>query len=127
MPKSAGEMVAEAKASIENLTVDQVAAELRDGAVVVDLREAAERESAGSIPGAISAPRGMLEFHADPATPYYMQEFQPDRRYILYCSAGSRSALGAKTLAEMGYTNVAHLDGGFRAWQEAAQQVEPAS
>ena len=120
-------MVAEAKAEIENLTVDQVAAELKDGVLVVDLREAEERALSGTIPGAVSAPRGMLEFHADPATPYYMEEFQPERRCILYCAAGSRSALGAKTLAEMGFSRVAHLAGGFRAWQEAGQEIQRAN
>lgn len=123
MPKSAGEMVAEAKAAIENLTVDQVAAELKDGAVVVDLREAAERESAGSIPGAISAPRGMLEFHADPATKYHLAPLRPDRRVILYCAAGSRSALGARALKELGYANVAHLDGGVEAWRHEGRPL----
>ena len=126
MPKSVSEMVSEAKAQIENLTVEQVAAELRSGTLILDVREPEERAQNGLIPGSIGAPRGMLEFYADPATPYYMEQLRPDRRCILYCAAGSRSALGVLALKEQGYTSVAHLDGGFRAWQEAGREVQPA-
>ena len=66
----------------------------------------------------------MLEFYADPTSSYHRPEFAPDRRVILHCAAGGRSALAADTLQQMGYTNVAHLDGGFRAWKESGQPVE---
>ena len=66
----------------------------------------------------------MLEFYADPTSSYHRPEFAPDRRVILHCAAGGRSVLAADTLQQMGYTNVAHLDGGFRAWKESGQPVE---
>ena len=110
------EMVAAAKAGIENLSPAELARELEGGDVLlVDLREPDETEK-GVIPGAVRSPRGMLEFHADPATPFYLDGFDRDRRVILYCAAGSRSALGACTLQQLGYRDVGHLEGGFTAW-----------
>ncbi len=118
------ELVNRAKDEVENLSPAAVARELARGYVVlVDLREAHERRQ-GAIPGAVHAPRGMLEFHADPSSPYHIADLQPGRRVILYCSAGSRSALGAKALKELGYGDVAHLEGGFDAWQEEGLEVE---
>ncbi|HWG92587.1 MAG TPA: rhodanese-like domain-containing protein [Candidatus Thermoplasmatota archaeon] len=126
MPKSAKDMVTEAKQTIENLSVGEVAKELQRGDVLlVDVREPEERTQNGTIPGAIAAPRGMLEFYADPATPYHKKELEPRRRIILHCASGGRSALAARTLKEMGFENVAHLDGGFKAWKEAGQPTGP--
>jgi rhodanese-related sulfurtransferase len=126
--KTAAELVAEAKQRVTNLTVDDVVAERDSGdPLIVDVREPAERDENGSIPGAISAPRGMLEFFADPISPYHRAEFDPNRRVILHCAAGGRSALAADTLQQMGYTDVAHLDGGFTAWKQAGQPVEGGS
>lgn len=122
------DLVAQAKEKVENLTPEQVAAELASGeAVLVDLREPQEREATGVIPGAISAPRGMLEFYADPSLPYHKEELDPQRRTILHCASGGRSALGAATLQEMGYSNVAHLEGGLKKWAEEGKPVEAAS
>ncbi len=127
MAKGAMDLVKEAKTQVENLGPDQVASELEEGnAVLVDVREPQEREAA-AIPGAISAPRGMLEFYADPSLPYHREEFEPDKRLILHCASGGRSALAAKTLQDMGYTNVAHLDGGIKAWQESGRPTEPSA
>ncbi len=123
-PKTAAQLVQEAKQRIENLSVEQVVAERERGdAVIVDIREPEEQRLHGVIPGAVSAPRGMLEFYADPASPYHRPEFEPNRRVILHCAAGGRSALAADTLQQMGYTNVAHLEGGFNGWREAGQPV----
>lgn len=123
--KSAGELVAAAKGRIDNLSVDQVAAEMESGnATLIDIREPNELADNGRIPGAVHAPRGMLEFYADPATPYHRPEFNPNNRIILHCASGGRSALAADTLKQMGYTNVAHLDGGMNAWKESGKQVE---
>ena len=66
----------------------------------------------------------MLEFWADPTTPYHRQEFDPNKRVILHCASGGRSALAAATLQEMGYTDVAHVDGGITAWKEAGLPTE---
>lgn len=124
-PKTAAQLVAEAKRRVENLTPDQVSAELaRGNALLVDLRESNEREQNGTIPGAVHASRGMLEFYADPSSSYHREEFDPNRRIIFHCASGGRSALAADTLQQMGYANVAHLDGGFKAWKDAGQPVE---
>ncbi len=123
--RTAAEMVAEAKQKVENLSVEETAQELEAGeALLVDIREPGERAKEGAIAGAIEAPRGMLEFWADPTSPYHREQLSPDRRIILHCAAGGRSALAAATLQEMGYECVAHLDGGIRAWKEAGKPVE---
>ncbi len=124
-PKTAAQMVAEAKQRVENLAPEQVAAELARGdALLVDLRESEERHQNQTIPEAVHAPRGMLEFWADPTSPYHRQEFDPAQRIILHCASGGRSALAAETLRQMGYANVAHLDGGLKAWKEGGLPVE---
>jgi rhodanese-related sulfurtransferase len=122
--KSAAQMVGEAKERVENLTPEQVAAEAEGEATLVDIREDDERQRDGAIPGAVRAPRGMLEFWADPTSPYHREEFDPARRTILYCASGGRSALATDTLQGMGYGNVAHLDGGIKAWKEGGNPVE---
>lgn len=124
MKKTAAELVQAAKAQIENLTPDQVQAEIANGdATLVDIRDANEL-GAGAIPGSIHASRGMLEFHADPNSPYHKPGLDPAGRIILHCASGGRSALAARTLQEMGYENVAHLDGGFKAWEAAGKPVD---
>ncbi|TBT83515.1 rhodanese-like domain-containing protein [Propioniciclava sinopodophylli] len=118
-------MVAEARASIENITVADAAALLeRDDVLFVDIRDPRELARLGTIPGSFRAPRGMLEFWVDPASPYYKPALDSGQKLVLFCGSGWRSALTAKTLQEMGLDNVAHLDGGFTAWQEAGQPVE---
>ena len=124
MPTTAMDRVREAKQRVQNLSVDEAARELENGALLVDLRESEERSEQGTIAGAVHMPRGMLEFYADSTLPYHREELQPDRRIILHCASGGRSALGADLLQEMGYTNVAHMDGGMRAWKEAGRPVE---
>jgi rhodanese-related sulfurtransferase len=123
MAMTAAEMVARAKGQVENLGPDEVAREVEGGALLVDIREPSEAEQNGAIEGAVSAPRGMLEFYADPTSPYHREEFDPGRRIVLHCASGGRSALAAATLQEMGYSNVAHLDGGLKAWKEAGKPV----
>jgi rhodanese-related sulfurtransferase len=125
MAKTAADLVAEAKQRIQNLTVDQVTEEFERGdALLVDLREPEERQEQGAIPGAVHAPRGMLEFWADPTSSYHRAEFDLNRRVILHCAGGGRSALAADTLQQMGYADVAHLEGGFNAWKAADRPVE---
>ena len=123
-PQTAATMVAAARERIENLSVDDLAAELATGDVVlVDIREPDERTASGTIAGAIGAPRGMLEFYADPASPYHRPEFEPDRRIVLFCASGGRSALATDMLRQLGYARPAHLDGGFKAWVADNQPV----
>jgi rhodanese-related sulfurtransferase len=123
MPQTVAGMVAAAKKRMENLTPDQVEREVRSGALLVDIREPEERAANGAIEGSAHAARGMLEFHADPTSPYYRSEFEPDRRIILYCASGGRSAPAGAALRELGYRDVAHLDGGVRRWVEAGKPI----
>lgn len=118
-------MVNAAKQEIDNLSPQQAQAEITKGNVtVIDIREPEEMKQNGKIAGAINAPRGMLEFYADPSLPYHKPEFDKEKRIILYCASSGRSALAVKTLKEMGYTNIAHIDGGLKAWESAGLPVE---
>ena len=127
MSSTVVDLVARAKGQVENLSPEQVARERGEGALVVDLREPAEIERDGTIEGAVQAPRGMLEFYADPQSPYHRADFEPSRRTILFCASGGRSALGAVSLAQLGYTDVAHLDGGLKAWRGDGRPVAPST
>ena len=125
--KTAAHLVAEAKTHVAGLAPDEAAAELRSGqALLVDIRETEERVESGTIPGAIHAPRGMLEFAADPTSAYYRPEFDPGRRTILFCASGGRSALAADALQALGYADVAYLKGGLKAWRESGFAIEEA-
>jgi len=125
MQKSATDLVREAKEKIENLTPQQVKDEIENGlATLIDIRGMEELKVNGKIPGAVNAARGLLEFYADPELPYHKPEFDRKKRLILHCASGGRSALAAVTLKEMGYENVAHLDGGIAAWKQAGFPVE---
>ena len=118
--RTAAELVAQARERVDNLSVDEVAAELETGAaLLVDLREPAELTEHGRIVGSVWVPRGMLEFRADPSSPYHLDGLDPNRRVILHCASGGRSALAASVLQDMGYTRAAHLDGGLTAWKQA--------
>mgnify|MGYP000566125514 CR=1 FL=1 len=125
LDRTAWGMVEAAEEAVESLSVADLRTELEDGedrdgeTVLVDIRDIREVWIEGSIPDARHAPRGMIEFWADPDTEYYKPFFHPGNRYVLYCNEGGRSALAATALREMGYPDVAHLDGGFTAWQAA--------
>lgn len=114
-------LVDEAMAQVITYSVDQVRDRLNDPKVqIVDIRDPRELEKEGTLPGALLAPRGMLEFWVDPASPYFKPVFVDEsKEFILFCGAGWRSALATKTLRDMGMTNVAHIDGGFTAWKKA--------
>jgi len=118
--------VAEAKREIENLTVGDLKAELKGDPdlLLVDIRELQETVDLGTLPGAKHVPRGMLEFWADPKSPYYRDFFKEERRTIVFCAGGGRSALAALALQEMGFKRVAHLEPGFGGWQKAGEPVE---
>lgn len=123
---SARSLVAAARRRTDHVTPDELAAELssRADVVLVDLREEDEIRAYGAIAGSVWAPRGMLEFWADPLSPDHRDEFEPHRRLILYCANGNRSALAADTLAHFGFHDVARLDGGLRAWTAGGHPVE---
>ena len=115
------ELIANAMAQIEAVPLEQAQKLLDDeNTVFVDIRDVRELERDGMIPNAIHAPRGMLEFWVDPASPYFKPVFADEsKEFILFCGAGWRSALATKTLQDMGMTNVAHIDGGYAAWKKA--------
>lgn len=120
------ELVAAAKARIEELSVGELQAEIERGDVtVVDIRDVRERWDSGTIPDAESAPRGMLEFWFDPDSPYFRDAYRFDGRYVLYCAGGQRSALAAAALQDIGYTNVAHLEVGYNGWKDAGGATVP--
>jgi hypothetical protein len=89
----------------------------------VDIRDVRELEREGQIPGAVHAPRGMLEFWVDPESPYYKPVLGQDQDLVLYCQSGWRSALATATLVDMGVERIAHVDGGFAAWKAAGNPV----
>ncbi len=122
--KTAMMMVAEAKGRIENLGNDDLASEIEAGALVVDIREQVEREQLGVISGAVHVPRGLLEFIADPDSPMHRADFDLDRRIVLHCATGGRSALAAVALKELGFSNVAHHEPGFSGWASDGRPVE---
>ena len=112
----------EMKAGIENLSVEALIAEkaANEDLLLVDLREIQERVDLGSI----HVPRGMLEFWASPASPYYRDYFQEDRRTVVFCAGGGRSVLAVLALEGMGFKDVAHVEEGFRGWKEAGHEIE---
>ena len=116
----------EMKAGIENLSIEALIAEraANEDLLLVDLREIQERVDLGTIPGSIHVPRGMLEFWASPASPYYRDYFQEDRRTIVFCAGGGRSVLAVLALKDMGFKDVAHVEEGFRGWKEAGHEIE---
>ena len=120
MRKGFRQMVSEANAEVQTWSVaDALAALGRPDVAFVDIREPEERTRDGMIPGAEPAPRGMLEFYADPESPYHKAVFASGKTLLLYCASAGRSALAARTLKDMGLEKVAHLAGGFKAWLAA--------
>ncbi|MBM7789899.1 rhodanese-like domain-containing protein [Tenggerimyces flavus] len=124
MAKTVKQLVTEAKGQIRNLNVDEVARQLEGAPMtLVDIREPDEVARDGHIPGAVLAPRGMLEFYADPESPYHRAELSPAAPTVVYCASGGRSALATAALQNLGYSDVAHLDGGLKAWIEQGRPV----
>ncbi len=125
LARNAASLVAAAQERVETISVEDAQQLLHDDAwLFVDLRDPRELAKLGTIPGAFRAPRGMLEFWIDPESPYHKPALDDGRRLLLYCGSGWRSALAAAALADMGRDDVAHLDGGFTAWQRAGGPVE---
>jgi len=119
------QLIAEARAKIRTLPLEEAKARLDDPNVVfIDIRDVRELEREGMIPGAFHAPRGMLEFWVDPESPYYKDIFGSGKEFILYCASAWRSSLATATLQDMGLTPVCHVEGGFKAWKEAGLPVE---
>ncbi|WP_439027121.1 rhodanese-like domain-containing protein [Haloarchaeobius sp. DT45] len=119
------EMLAEAKADVSVCSVDDALDRYGStDTVFVDVRGETELWRDGQLPGAIHAPRGMLEFHIDPESPYFVPGFGADAEFIFVSGVGIRSVFAAQRAAEMGVGPVASLEGGFKAWQAAGGPVE---
>ena len=119
-------LIEEAEKNIATLSVSEVAGLLDDETVtIVDIRDIRELQREGKLPGAVHAPRGMLEFWVDPDSPYHRELFSEDKKFVFYCASAWRSALATQTVQQMGMNNVCHMGGGFTAWKEAEQPIEP--
>jgi len=118
------QMMEAANAAVPKITPAQAREMIGKGnTLVVDVRDAPEVEKSGKIAGAVNVSRGMLEFRADPESPYHDKNFSRDKTLILYCASGGRSALSGKVLKDMGYTEVYNV-GGFKDWAESGGAVE---
>ncbi len=125
MLKSAAQLIEEGNKIAPPLSATQAKGILRqDGVLFVDLRDVRELWREGTIPGAIHAPRGMLEFWVDPDCKYYRKDFEGAQKIVLFCASAWRSALAAKALIEMGLPDVTHLEGGFSAWKAAKFEIK---
>ncbi|WP_207461030.1 rhodanese-like domain-containing protein [Azospirillum sp. SYSU D00513] len=126
MPTSIKEMLAAANASVPRISHEEAAALVAQGnALVLDVRDPPELAADGKIAGAVNVSRGMLEFRADPESPYHDPAFDRNRTVILYCASGGRSALAGKSLQDLGYRDVRNL-GAFKEWVENGGSVERA-
>jgi rhodanese-related sulfurtransferase len=124
MPSSVKDMLAAANAAVPKISVAETQALIDKGNVlVVDVRDGTEVAATGKVPGALHASRGLLEFKADPDSPYYDKAFSKDKTVVLYCASGGRSALAGKLLQDFGYKDVRNL-GGFKDWVEGGGKVE---
>jgi rhodanese-related sulfurtransferase len=124
MTQSVKVLLEEANKAVPRISPADAKAMLdRGDAVAVDVRDAMEVAQSGKVPGALTIPRGMVEFRADAATPYHEPKLDKTKTIITYCASGGRSALAGKTLKDFGYDKVLNL-GGFKDWVEAGQPVE---
>ncbi len=122
--KGVKQLVQEADAEIETVSLEGAKSLLEDdGVVFVDIRDVRELDREGMIPGAYHAPRGMLEFWVDPDSPYHKNIFASGKKFVLYCASAWRSALATKAIQDMGLDPVAHLEGGFSGWRESGGPI----
>ena len=118
-------LMCEARARVTSLSVsDAIAKASLPGVVILDVRDIREIERDGRIPGSFHAPRGMLEFWADPESPYHKPIFAADVTFIVHCASGWRSLLAADTLQRMGIKPMFNFDGGFTTWRKVGGNTE---
>lgn len=123
MPLTLKDIVAAANAAVEKIDTAAAQTLIEEGGLLLDVRDAPELERMGRADGSHHIPRGMLEFRADPDSPFHDPQMQPDRPIVLYCASGGRAALAGKLLKDMGYAHVYHI-GGLKDWQEAGGAVD---
>ncbi len=126
MKISAKQLVADATAEITTLTPqDALAMQQAGEAIIVDIRDVRELAREGKVPDAVHAPRGMLEFWVDPASPYHRDVFaQTGKTYIFFCAAAWRSALATRDMQAMGLGPVAQIAGGFKGWRDEGMPID---
>jgi rhodanese-related sulfurtransferase len=126
MASSVKELLAEANAAVPRLSTVEAGTQMGAANVLVlDVRDAPEVQASGKLKGAVNVSRGMLEFRADPESPYYNPAFQKDKTVLVYCASGGRSALVERTLKDFGYGTVYNI-GGFKELADAGLETEPA-
>ncbi len=126
MAKSVKDLLAEANSAVPKLSPAEAAEKMRSGSVlIVDVRDPTEVQQTGKLKGALNVSRGMLEFRADPDSPYHNPAFQKDKTILLHCASGGRSALAGKALQELGYSSVFNI-GAFKDLAAAGIATEPA-
>ena len=124
MPTTVKQLMEAANAAVPKITSDKARDLIAKGnTLIVDVRDAPEVEKSGKVAGAVNVSRGMLEFRADPESPYHDKNFSKDKTVILYCASGGRSALSGKVLKDMGYNEVYNL-GAFKDWAESGGAVD---
>ena len=124
MATSVKQMMEAANAAVPRITPAEAREMIAKGnTLVVDVRDAPELAASGKVAGAVHVSRGMLEFRADPQSPYHDKNFAKDKTVILYCGSGGRAALAGKALKDLGYDRVYNL-GGFKDWAESGGAVD---
>lgn len=123
MPITSKDLVDAANAVVPRIDTAAAQEKIAQGALLLDIRDSTELEKTGRAEGSHHIPRGMLEFRADPASPYHDPQLRPDRVVVLHCASGGRAALAGKLLKDMGYAEVYNL-GGFRDWKEGGGPVQ---
>ena len=123
--KSSQVLVEEATKQIRSLNAEKIKQQVEKGEItLIDVRDIRELWKEGALKDAIHIPRGMLEFWLDPESSYYKsKKIGEIKNMVLFCALGMRSALATKTLVEMGFKNVAHINGGFDALRNAGLEV----
>jgi rhodanese-related sulfurtransferase len=123
--KSANDLVSKALLEIKTISVDEALALSNEGKCnIIDIREKGELDKTGRVENSNHIPRGMLEFWLDPDGPYFKSgKLDMSKEMVLFCAGGLRSALAAKSLKEMGFENVSHIDGGFAAISQSEFKI----
>ena len=124
--KTSKELVQEAMDKVKTITPLELSEMQKKNKelILIDIRDISELKKTGKIKGAKHMPRGMLEFWLDPESPYYKKDISPDKTKVFYCASNWRSALATKSIQEMGFENVYHVEGGFQAIVDSGYEVE---
>ena len=123
--KSSSELVNNALKEIKTISSEEAYSMMKEGKTnLIDIRDIRELQNEGKVEGAIHIPRGMLEFWLDPESSYFKQgKLDLSKEMVLFCAGGLRSALAAKSLKDMGFEKVSHIDGGFGAIRQSKFKI----